>query len=65
MMGLIVAGVIIFGIVEAIDERIKRKGRKPKIINTHLTDYELRPIEKQDLDYDDAIAYFNTAVRQT
>ena len=40
---------------------MKIKGKKPKVINSTLTDYELQPIEKQDMNYDEAVLYFNTA----
>ena len=61
IMGLVSIGIITFYVVDLIDSKYKSKeAKKLKVVNTHLTDYELQPIEKQILDYDDAKAYFNS-----
>lgn len=47
IMGLVSIGVITYYVVDLIESRFKSKeAKKLKIINTHLTDYELQPIEK-------------------
>lgn len=62
MMGLILIGIIAYFILSVIEEKQKaKKNKKPKITNTDLTDFELRPIEKQDMNYDEASIYFNSA----
>jgi len=60
-MGLVTMGVVIYYVVDTIEEKFQaKKAKKLKVLNTNLTDYELQPIEKQILNYDDAVAYFNT-----
>ncbi|CDW73743.1 UNKNOWN [Stylonychia lemnae] len=62
IMGLVIVGVISYYFVSVCDEKKKKQVlKKQKIINTTLTDYELQPIEKQDMNYDEAVLYFNTA----
>lgn len=61
MMGLVLVGIVTFYIITVRDEKKKKKAKKPKVISTTLTDYELQPIEKQDMNYDEAVMYFNTA----
>eukprot|EP00347_Sterkiella_histriomuscorum_P021819 403332654 len=61
LLGLIVIGIVLYQIVIVIEGKKKLKKKPPKVTATDLTDYELAPIEKQNLDYEEAVMYFNTA----
>lgn len=63
-MALIICGTVSYmgiSLYEENKERKKKKLRELRIVNTGLTDYELQPIDKQDLNYEEAMAYFNSA----
>lgn len=45
IMGLIIAGIIFFGFLDAYSER-KKKRHAEKVWTTNLTDFEQRPIEQ-------------------
>ena len=61
MIVLIFSGTISFIGIQAYDEYRAVKNRDQKINITGLTDFELQPIEKQDMDYEDAVSYFKSA----
>lgn len=53
-------GVLCFIITGIYDE--KRRLKKEKRIGvTNLTDFELKPIEQQDIGYEEAVSFFNSA----
>lgn len=62
IMGLILFGVTTFLMVDWFGQkRAKKKGEKVGI--TVLTDFELRPIEQQDINYEDAVSMFQASSR--
>ena len=61
IMALIFSGTISFMGLQAFEEYRTAKNKESKINITGLTDFELQPIEKQDMNYEEALSYFNTA----
>jgi len=60
IMALIVSGVLLYFAMDYCLQ--KRKAKDSKKINvTGLTDFELRPIEDQDINYDEAVNMFNSS----
>ena len=59
-MVLILAGFILYFVIECILERKKKKEEK-RVGITNLTDFELKPIEQQDINYDEAVNMFNSS----
>jgi hypothetical protein len=60
IMVAIVCGVICFIIAGIYDEKRRLKNKK-RIGITNLTDFELKPIEQQDIGYEEAVSFFNSA----
>lgn len=59
-MILIVAGICGYLVMQYIEKR--RKGKKTsKVSITDLTDFELRPMEEQDINYNEAVNMFSSA----
>lgn len=59
-MVAIVCGVLCF-IISGICEERKRIRSEKRIGITNLTDFELKPIEQQDIGYEEAVSFFNSA----
>jgi hypothetical protein len=59
-MVFIVFGILCF-IFSALwaDHKKKKDGKKIGI--TNLTDFELKPIDQQNMGYEDAVSFFNSA----
>lgn len=60
IMVAIVCGVLCF-IISGICEERKRIRSEKRIGITNLTDFELKPIEQQDIGYEEAVSFFNSA----
>lgn len=60
IMVVIVCGVLCFIISGICDER-KRLRSEKRIGTTNLTDFELKPIDQQDIGYEEAVSFFNSA----
>ena len=59
-MSLILIGFVIYFVIECILDRKKKKDEK-RVGITNLTDFELKPIEQQDINYDEAVNMFNSS----
>lgn len=59
IMGLIIAGFIAYFVIEYFIQK-RKVAQDKKVSVTHLSDFELRPIDQQDLAYEDAVSLFNS-----